>query len=176
MRQEVLNLKRILLEKKLVKDNSYLNRYLGVVNDVLERGNIKQSGFQGHHVIPVVVYSTLNKVTRDDGVKLANIDSNNFIINVSKQDHLYLHCLLAKCGTDWFKEANLRCLGYFLGIDNFTSLQATQLAKDFRKSKRSVYKRPKWKYLARKGLEVKYVVTEDIDAYKLAGWTIIREK
>ncbi len=154
----------------------YILRYLGVVNDVLERGNIKQSGFQGHHVIPIVVYSSLNKITRDDGVKLANEDSNNFIVNVSKQDHLYLRCLLAKCGTAWFKKANLRFLGHFLGIDNFTSLQATQLAKGFRKSKRSVYKRLKWKYLARRGLEVKYVVAEDIDAYKLAGWTIIREK
>lgn len=94
-----------LLETKMVVNNSYLNKYIQLINS--NWNTEKQLGYDRHHIIPVHFYKYNN---------LPIDNSENNIINLSRSDHILAHLYLCFCSIGYYKYSNACAVKFFLNI------------------------------------------------------------
>ena len=139
MNDRLLRLKQKLLDEQLVEDSDYLIKYLALLQANLHTIPIKHVT-QAHHALPVVYYKYLypkETKTRSRGFydRLANADSDNFLVNLKYSDHLLAHCYLALCSKqNWFKFANANMITVVSKHTDLESFASLDDLSDFQKA------------------------------------------
>lgn len=129
---EKLNLKKQLLEIRLVIENEYLDKYIELIIDNSKTEKIKFQT-QTHHIIPRYFYK-LNNLE-------VNNDAENLCILLHK-DHVLAHYYLALCSaTDRYKYCNEISLRHCLDNNNF------KLQENFEKDKNFIQSLDKYQEL-----------------------------
>lgn len=135
---KILNLKNWFLEKDLVIENEYLDKYLNLLTSNLDTES-KKSITQLHHAIPVIYYKQTSAIewntrSRHKYEKLAKEDQNNFLVNLKYSDHLLAHCYLALCAKpDWFKFANanmITVVSKYTNLEEFVSCEDLEVYQE----------------------------------------------
>lgn len=99
------DLKNKLLDLKLCVNNRYLSKYVKLI--VKNKSNIKQRGYDLHHIIPSYYYKSISK-------KLDNTEDN--LVYLSRADHILAHLYLCFCSyNNKYKLANSTAVIRFLG-------------------------------------------------------------
>ena len=97
----MLKLKETLLNRGF-KDNQYLDEYVELMLN--SHGTSSKTGVtQKHHVIPVSCYNTTisNSTTQRAALlKVANMDKENYKVNLQYFEHIRAHFLLCQCSPD----------------------------------------------------------------------------
>ena len=101
-----MNIKNRLLELNLVIDNSYLDKYISIIesnkNTVWCRGKTHT-----HHIVPRSYYTKKH-------IKIDESESNKVVL--SYKDHILSHYYLAMCSKEnWFKIKNMWAVSYMIG-------------------------------------------------------------
>lgn len=78
-------------------NNEWLDRYLEMLESNLNTPMNRRST-QAHHAIPVISYwNSTEPYNRQEALKLARQDTNNFEVNLTYKDHLLIHSYLTLC-------------------------------------------------------------------------------
>lgn len=92
----MIAIKDILLAKGFI-DNVYLDKYVDIIS-VNETS--KNADIQKHHVIPICCYGIRNKTNRSDNIKIAEKDPDNYMVTLSRFNHIRAHYYLCKCSNN----------------------------------------------------------------------------
>ena len=98
-------LKQVLLNTGYFVDNSYLDEYLELIQKPFYFSGYSEK----HHVIPAVLYG--KKYSTQDNKearRLAESDTNNFVVSLLFKDHCKAHWLLYNCTIGEVKACNAR--------------------------------------------------------------------
>lgn len=118
-------LKQVLLHTGYFVDNSYLDDYLELI-----RKPFSFSGYsEKHHFIPAMVYNVkYNLKDRHKARRLANKDTNNFLVDLLFKDHCKAHWLLYNCTTGEVKACNARAYIFMTGkkVEQIAELTAEE--------------------------------------------------
>lgn len=99
------DLKNKLLELKLCVNNKYLSKYVKLI--INNKTNIKQRGYDLHHIVPRYYYKNISK-------ELDNTEDN--LVYLSRADHILAHLYLCFCSyNDKYKGSNSTAVIRFLG-------------------------------------------------------------
>ncbi len=98
-------LKKKLLDLKIVVDNEYLDKYVEIIFNNLDTKKEKYKT-QKHHIIPKCYY-------RHEKMNIDN--SSNNLVNLYYKDHVLSHYFLFMCAsTSWFKSFNYDSIRYVI--------------------------------------------------------------
>lgn len=90
------NIKSFLLDNEICVNNKYLTKYVNLI--IKNISNIKQYGYDKHHIIPRYYYKHIKQ-------KIDNSETN--LIFLSRSDHILAHIYLCFCSfSDYYKYAN----------------------------------------------------------------------
>lgn len=102
-------LKQQVIRLGIFIDNIYLDFYLDIINNNLNREKEKDRTNK-HHFIPICYYKSLindDNLSKKEKDKLAiikaNSDPNNFLVNLLYKDHILVHYYLCLCTEDNLK-------------------------------------------------------------------------
>ena len=116
-----MDIKNELLTRNLVEENSYLDKYVQLIENNISTKAIKYCT-QRHHIIPVCAY------------KLAHCKTNNSeenIVNLIYKDHILAHYYLSLCGKDLFKHYNEEAFLYLANVNNASDNREKVLVENF---------------------------------------------
>ena len=149
--------------------SEYLSEYVKLICDNIATQQVKFETHK-HHIIPVSYYSSKiskgRKHNRAKLEKLANADSNNFCINLTKEDHIRAHCYMALASkTCWFTLANVAAIELLSGsrVYNPEDILASLSKSEPLKNKRC------WIH---RGEESKSVSVKQLHKYLDTGWEL----
>ena len=110
-----LQIDKVLIDYNLCTAGEYLQKYKDLILKNLSTNYAKNETHK-HHAIPCAYYEKLvsiepNAKNRTVGLAYAKEDENNFIVNLTKLDHIKAHCYLALASKrPWFTYMNIRAL------------------------------------------------------------------
>lgn len=110
-----MNLREILLSKYDFIQNDYFNKYIELILNYDQKSVVYR---EAHHVVPVMHYKNDNIKSREAALKLADLDKDNFTVNLLFKDHCYAHYLLYNCTTGGIKAGNALVVKFFADIYN----------------------------------------------------------
>lgn len=107
----MLEIKKTLLDTGFFEDNEYLDAYVELIINNLDKAKIK-GVTQEHHIIPIFCYaaeddtrvgrySAESNKRRRELLKIANADATNKRVQLAFSDHVKAHILLTKCGKSY---------------------------------------------------------------------------
>ena len=107
-------IKQSLLNTGYFEDNEYLDKYCDLV--IIKSTKQDSLKTQEHHCIPICYYKLIYNFKKDlDAKKKANLDSNNYIINILYKDHILVHYYLCFCSKPKLKN---RLINAFFHLTN----------------------------------------------------------
>jgi len=117
----ILDIKDFLLENNICIENSYLDKYIQLINCNLNR-TYQKGKTQSHHIIPRYYYKSVGK-------KLDNTRSNR--VNLLYKDHVLAHYYLFLCSPDnsLYKKGNACAIFKIFGHFNFPKSEQQCLDK-----------------------------------------------
>lgn len=170
-----MKLKTTLLNTDLVVDNSYLDKYVEIVENNRQQSKVKFET-DAHHIIPAFYYRSYNQ-------PVDNSDTN--LVILYNKDHILAHMYLALCVTDRYKDAAARAVsrvvtGHEGGYSNimeaidlldFNKLQQIHKQTRIATSKLAAKIKPnKGMMWINNGVKNKMIPPEDFDTYSLSGY------
>lgn len=169
-----MNLKKLLLQKDLVIDNEYLEKYINLILDNLTT-TMSKGKTQTHHIIPKYYFKSKN----------IKIQEDNNLVNLLYKDHILAHYYLSLCSkTKYYMFSNLSALNYLLGknkelknspefLDQLPELQ--RLYENYTQSKKrfidlkGVNSTKVW--MNKNGKNIR-VLPQDVEYFKLSGFIV----
>lgn len=110
-------IKRNLLNTKCFIDCTYLDLYCDLIISNLNTIKIITKT-QRHHIIPVACYGPELNKKRKDLLSIANLDNNNFTINLLYKDHILAHYYLCMCANEFIFKKAFNGLSYLLKAES----------------------------------------------------------
>lgn len=100
-----MDLKQLLIQKDLVIDNEYLEKYITLILNNLTT-KISKGKTQKHHIIPKYYFRSKN----------IEVQEVNNLVNLLYKDHILAHYYLSLCSkNNYYMFSNLSALNYLLG-------------------------------------------------------------
>lgn len=149
--------------------SEYLSEYVNLICNNISTPQVKFETHK-HHIIPVAYYSSkIKKGKKHSRLKLekkAKEDTNNFCINLTKEDHIRAHCYMALASKAcWFTLINVAAIELLSGsrVYNPEDVLESLAKSEPPKNKRC------WIH---RGEESKNVSVRQLQKYLDAGWEL----